>query len=109
MSQNKLQLKQPIKIKWTGKARKEFETEYADYPKIQKTLNRQKTNIVIKTMEEVEALEWSLDSFGKRYTSRTWEYSGNTKQMGRTALKRRKELKEELKKRFPERVKEVEE
>jgi len=95
------ELKEPIKIEWTGEARRQFRIDFASHhEKVRKTLDREKTNIVVKTLEEADILDRKLESFGKLWTGRDFEYQGNNKQMGRSALRRQQKLREKLKERF---------
>ena len=61
-------LESPIKVRWTGYARDriqcyngDFSTERSDL--VQATLERQKTNVVIETVEEGEAVVRELDEY----------------------------------------------
>ena len=64
------ELDEPIKIRWTGDARTKLITRYfepaqadgAEPDSVTKMFNRQKTNVVIESEEELNALRRGLDS-----------------------------------------------
>lgn len=65
---NETKLEIPIKFGWTGKARMkiyghnlDFDSEKSDC--VARTLDRQKTNVVIKTVEEAHALANEMDRY----------------------------------------------
>lgn len=80
--QGDTELEQPIKITWTGYARSRISEYVADYDpanhegsvmcpeRFGKAVNRQKTNLVVRTVEEAEAVRAELQGYD--CDQRTW-------------------------------------
>lgn len=75
--ESETELDEPIKVRWTGYGRNriseyngDFSTEKSD--QFCRTVNRQKTNVVIKTVEEAEAVASELNSFIGETGQRVW-------------------------------------
>nr|WP_144064057.1 hypothetical protein [Haloferax volcanii] len=77
-AQDETELETPIKVSWTGKARSKAWGHFVDfdaepYTLAARTLERQKTNVVVNTVEEAEALVGALDRYvGGGTTGQTW-------------------------------------
>lgn len=87
-------LDEPIKVRWTGYARGRISEYNADYSeenfdedgllspdRFLRTVNRQKTNVVIKTLEEAEALRTELTSYDS--SQRIWMNSSMDRALSR--------------------------
>lgn len=78
LPESETELETPIKVRWTGYTREriygynlDFQTEKSD--RVARAMNRQKTNVVIKSVEEARAMVAELTNYyGNEFKSRVW-------------------------------------
>jgi hypothetical protein len=77
-AQDETKLETPIKVSWTGKARSKAWEHFVDfdaerYTLAARTLERQKTNVVVNTVEEAEALVGGGGTAGRTWMNKAMD------------------------------------